>query len=85
MRIGRNEDTPMLISSKILSDSVYLLGDSVFGPIFCVARSGLPGLRSGLYLVWPSFFPLFPPIALENSTRRFKDVGTTLQKRPGAE
>jgi hypothetical protein len=39
----------MLISSKILSDSVYLLGDSVFGPFFCVARSGLPGLRSGLY------------------------------------
>lgn len=34
-------------------------------------------------LVWPSFFRLFPPIALENSTRRFKDVGTTLQKRPG--
>ena len=85
MRIGRNEDTPMLISSKILSDSVYLLGDSVFGPIFCVARSGLPGLRSGLYLGLAQLFSTLPAIALENSTRRFKDVGTTLQKRPGAE
>ena len=68
----------MLISSKILSDSVYLLGDSV--------HSVLPDRD---YLVsdrdWPSFSRLFPPIALENSTRRFKDVGTTLHKRPGAE
>ena len=57
---------------------MYLLGDSV--------HSVLPDRD---YLVsdrdWPSFSRLFPPIALENSTRRFKDVGTTLHKRPGAE
>ena len=50
----------MLISSKILSDSVYLLGDSVFGPIFCVVRSGLPGLRSGLYLGLAQLFSTLP-------------------------